>query len=111
MSTLSRVNIRSHFGCNVEMPVRVLGVDLLLECAAHASDTDASAIWAWLKHVRERNWRTSEEVRADYSGAELRLPSATFRLVSRPIRIESLIDFRCGVVVVTEVKVDVRAAA
>lgn len=85
--------------------MRVVGLDLVAEYAARASEQDATRLRSWLYEVRHRSWRNLTALKSDYSCVDISNPPCTaFVLASAPVRIESIIDFKRGLLVVTAVK-------
>lgn len=67
---------------------------------------DAEVLWAWLNEVRYRTWASSEALVADFRSAEAQQPPyVVFRLGSTPVLVETIVDYRNGVVLVTRLSV------
>jgi len=86
----------------------IIGMKLVgqthLEEAVRCRPDCADALRAWESEIRHRTWKTAAALTPFFRGVDpSRLPVATFRLGSPALRIETLIDMRTGVVLVTNV--------
>lgn len=60
---------------------------------------------AWLAEMKYRNWTNPGAIVADFPSVDVsRLPVAIFRLDPAGLRIETLIDFQNGIVLVTAIQ-------
>lgn len=60
---------------------------------------------AWLAEVKYRSWGSADALAADFLNADASgLPTVIFYLDSRSLQIETLIDFRNGVVLLTAIQ-------
>lgn len=83
----------------------MIGLDLVADYAARLSEHDAARLRSWLYEVRHRSWRGLTALKSDYSCLDISEPPLTaFVLASAPVRIETIIDFKLGLLVVTAVK-------
>lgn len=95
----------SRNGTNGIANVRVVGLDLvanhLLGCR---SSTEAEAIRAWVYELEHRDFGDPARLTAGFRQVDLsKPPVAIFHLAGTPLRIDTLIDFRTGVVLVTHI--------
>jgi hypothetical protein len=66
---------------------------------------DAEMVRAWVFEMKSRRWDRPEAVIRDHRGANTsRSPTVTFSLASAPVQIETLIDFRNSIVVLTNIQ-------
>jgi mRNA-degrading endonuclease HigB of HigAB toxin-antitoxin module len=70
-----------------------------------ASLPDEGAIMrAWLTEIRFRSWDTAGSLLADYPNADIsRPPHVVFYLGDNGLRIETIIQFRAGIVFLTQI--------
>jgi len=68
------------------------------------------ALTAWLHEVRHRHWRSPAALAADFGCVEVAPPYTIFRLGIRPLLVETIVDFRNQVVLLTGVRVTSEAA-
>ena len=62
----------------------------------------ADTVRAWLAEIRNRNWPSAEAMAADFRAIDATdLPRVVFDLDPAGIQIETLVDFRNGVVLLT----------
>jgi mRNA-degrading endonuclease HigB of HigAB toxin-antitoxin module len=85
--------------------VRVLGRDVI---EAHLAERrllpEGDALRAWLYELEHAEWTQPARLSASFPRVDLSaLPSAIFHLATAPLRIETLIDFRTGIVLVTHI--------
>ena len=67
---------------------------------------EAEILGAWLSEVRHRNWADSKALMAEFRSAQAQQPPyAVFRLGRTPVLVETVIDYRNGVVLVTRLSV------
>ncbi len=72
----------------------------LADCPAHAE-----AVRAWLLEIKHRRWSNSVALTRDFLSADVSSPPAVvFDLSPFGIRIGTLIDFRSGVVLLTDIE-------
>ena len=95
----------SRNGINDIDDVRVVGLDLvanhLLGCR---SSMDADALKAWVYELEHRDFGVPARLTAGFRQVDLsKPPVAVFHLAGTPLRIDTLIDFRTGVVLVTHI--------
>ena len=65
----------------------------------------AETLQAWLAEIRHRNWPSPEAFSKDFPQVDTRsLPFAVFRLGRPALKIETLVDFRNGIVLLTEIR-------
>jgi mRNA-degrading endonuclease HigB of HigAB toxin-antitoxin module len=65
----------------------------------------AEDLRAWMAEVRHRNWPDANALSADFQSIDRSKPPLTiFRLAESALTIEALIDFRTGVVLLTEIR-------
>jgi mRNA-degrading endonuclease HigB of HigAB toxin-antitoxin module len=63
------------------------------------------AVRAWAAEIKHRSWKLAAELTADFQNVDIsRVPIVVFYLAPAALRIETLIDFRLGVVLVTDVQ-------
>jgi len=67
---------------------------------------EADLLRAWLSEVRHHRWANSQALKADFRSVEANQPTrAVFRLGPKPIVVETIIDFRNGVVLLVTLSV------
>jgi mRNA-degrading endonuclease HigB of HigAB toxin-antitoxin module len=59
---------------------------------------------AWVSEIQYRDWRTPRALTADFRSAEVTPPLAVFRLGTPPLRIETIVDFRNRIVLLTGIR-------
>lgn len=65
---------------------------------------DAETVRAWMMEIKHRTWASAGALALDFPNADAsHLPVVVFYLGFRSVRIETLIDFRNGIVLLTEV--------
>lgn len=75
---------------------------------ARAHPAEAGVLSAWLNEVRQGKWANSKALVADFRFAEAQQPPyAVFRLGPTPVSVETIIDYRNGVVLVSRLSVSV----
>lgn len=78
----------------------------LTEIAAFVAQypRDAEAVRAWVTEMKHRTWASAATLAIDFPNADAsRLPVVVFFLGPRSFRFETLIDFRNGIVLLTEI--------
>ena len=84
--------------------MRVVGLDLIALHLLSCGSTDADALRAWVYELAHRDFESAAGLAAAFRQVDLSaLSIAIFRLSSAPVRIDTLIDFRTGVVLVIHV--------
>lgn len=81
-----------------------------VEVAAFLRDhpDDTERLQAWVAEIRYCNWRDSQELLASFRDVDIsRSPLIVFRFRKPPIRIETITDFRTGVLVLLAIKLPV----
>ena len=72
----------------------------LAECPGYALP-----VRAWLAEMKHRRWTNADAIVADFLNVDAsRLPTVVFNLEPAALRIETLIDFRNGVVLLTAIQ-------
>ena len=69
------------------------------------------ALGAWLCEIQYHDWRSPEALSADFRGVEVTQPFTVFRLGIRPLLIETIVDFRNQIVLLTGIRVAGESAA
>jgi mRNA-degrading endonuclease HigB of HigAB toxin-antitoxin module len=65
----------------------------------------AETLRAWLTEIQHRDWHSREALAADFQSVDAtRPPLAVFRLGRPALLIETLVDFRNGIVLLTEIR-------
>jgi hypothetical protein len=83
--------------------VRLVG-QAHLEEAIRSRPESAGALRAWRSEICHRPWETAEALASSFRGADVSdLPVATFYVGSPPLQIDTLLDIRAGVLLVTDV--------
>lgn len=73
--------------------------------ALAASPADGDALRAWTSEVKHRIWTSAGELAADFQNVDVSgLPVVVFYVAPTALRIETLINFRLGVVLVTAIQ-------
>jgi mRNA-degrading endonuclease HigB of HigAB toxin-antitoxin module len=85
--------------------VRVLGRDVVeAHLAERRFSPEGDALRAWLYELEHCEWTHPARLSAAFQRVDLSAPpSAIFHLASAPLRIETLIDFRTRIVLVTRI--------
>jgi mRNA-degrading endonuclease HigB of HigAB toxin-antitoxin module len=66
----------------------------------------AETLQAWLSEIQYRDWRTRDALTADFQSVDAaRTPLAVFRLGRPALVIETLVDFRNGIVLLTGIRI------
>src|SRR5688572_615663 len=60
----------------------------------------AESLNAWAAEIRDRNWASPEAMARDFPHADIGQPEAVFQMGVPPAIVETLIDFRNGVLLV-----------
>ena len=64
----------------------------------------SEVVRAWLTEMRHRTWVTAASLLSDFPNADAsRPPDVVFHLAAGSVRIETIIDFRTGVVLLTRI--------
>ena len=72
----------------------------------------AETLRAWLGEIQYRNWHSPEALSADFQNVDTtRPPLAVFRLGRAALEIETLVDFRNGIVLLTGIRVEATLAS
>jgi mRNA-degrading endonuclease HigB of HigAB toxin-antitoxin module len=83
--------------------MRLLG-QIFLEELMRRRPECAAALRAWRNEMRYRSWDSIAALAAAYNEIDLsELPVASFRVGSPALQIQTLIDMRAGVVLITNV--------
>jgi mRNA-degrading endonuclease HigB of HigAB toxin-antitoxin module len=70
---------------------------------AHPGQADT--VRAWVAEVRLRNWPDSKALSADFQSVDCsKSPLVVFRLVGGALTIEALVNFRTGLLFLTEIR-------
>jgi mRNA-degrading endonuclease HigB of HigAB toxin-antitoxin module len=70
--------------------------------------TQADRLQAWLSEIRFRRWRNSDALAADFRSADTSAsPKVVFHLGRPTLVIETLVDFRKEIVLLTEIRMAV----
>jgi mRNA-degrading endonuclease HigB of HigAB toxin-antitoxin module len=89
---------------SVEMVMRLLGHTEVGDFIAQNPE-QAEAVRAWLAEVRHRQWTGPATLAADFLHVDASDPPVViFRLLPVGVRIETLVDFRNGVVLLTAIQ-------
>jgi hypothetical protein len=85
--------------------MRLLGqVEVAAFVRHHPDETEVLA--AWLNEVRHHGWANSDALMADFRSAEAHQPPyAVFRLGPTPVFVETIVDYRNGVILVERLRV------
>jgi len=83
--------------------MRFLGLteiaSFVAQCPSHAD-----AVRAWLTEMRHRTWECAAALASDFPNADTsHFPVVVFYLRQEAVRIETLIDFRNGIVLLTQI--------
>jgi mRNA-degrading endonuclease HigB of HigAB toxin-antitoxin module len=71
----------------------------------HEHPGQAETLRAWLGEIRHRDWHSREALAADFQSVDAtRPPVAVFRLGRPALLIETLVDFRNGIVLLTGIR-------
>jgi len=66
----------------------------------------ADTLQAWLSEIQYRDWRTRDALASDFQSVDAtRTPLAVFRLGRPALVIETLVDFRNGIVLLTGIRI------
>lgn len=85
--------------------MRILG-QLEVANFVRAYPHETEVLGAWLNEVRHRRWANPKALIADFRLAQAHSPPyAVFRLGPTPVLVETLIDYRNGVVLVARLSV------
>jgi len=64
------------------------------------------SVRAWLSEMKYRRWPTAAALESDFGSADVSgTPAVTFYLANASVRIETLVDFRTSVVMLTRIGV------
>lgn len=77
------------------------------EIAAYVHDHpgEAEMLRAWVGEIKHGTWETAEGLRADFLEVDVSTPPlAIFRLGRRPVRVETIFDFRNRIVLLTALR-------
>jgi len=77
------------------------------EIAAFLVDSpdQGDGVRAWLAEIKYRRWASAEALAGDFLNVDVSaVPTVIFYLEPRALRIETLIDFRNGVVLLTAIR-------
>jgi hypothetical protein len=85
--------------------MKLLGIAILSEHLAGLGDRkSAETIRAWAYEIRYRAWANELELIAAFPSVDVsNVPAVIFVLANAAIRIETLIDFRLGIVLLTHI--------
>jgi mRNA-degrading endonuclease HigB of HigAB toxin-antitoxin module len=72
----------------------------------------AETLRAWLGEIQHRNWHSPEALAADLHNVDTTSPPlAVFRLGRAALEIETLVDFRSGIVLLTGIREEAALAS
>jgi mRNA-degrading endonuclease HigB of HigAB toxin-antitoxin module len=87
----------------MEKFMRFVGLTEIATFVAQCPDR-ADAVRAWLTEMKHRNWANAAALASDFANADAsELPVIVFYLGPQSVRIETLIDFRNGIVMLTKI--------
>jgi mRNA-degrading endonuclease HigB of HigAB toxin-antitoxin module len=78
-----------------------------VEASAFMRDypAEAETLRAWIAEIRCGRWDSPRKLSADYRNVDVSCPPRViFRFAGAPIQVETVIDFRIGVVLVTDIQ-------
>ncbi len=85
--------------------MRLLG-QLEVADFAQGHPDETAILGAWVNEMRHRSWTNSAALTADFKFADTQQPPyAVFRLGPTPVFVETIIDYRNGVVLVVRLSV------
>jgi mRNA-degrading endonuclease HigB of HigAB toxin-antitoxin module len=88
----------------MEKIMRFLGQTEIAAFLAECPD-ESGGLRAWLAEMKHRNWGSVDALAADFLNVDASdLPAVIFYLEPTALRIETLIDFRNGVVLLTAIQ-------
>ena len=69
------------------------------------SPNQGDGVRAWLAEIKHRRWASAEALAGDFGSVDVSaVPVVVFYLEPRALRIETLVDFRNGVVMLTAIE-------
>lgn len=75
-----------------------------IACFVASLPDEGAIVRAWLMEIRFRTWETADSLLADYPNADIsRPPVVVFYVGDDGLRIETIIQFRAGIVFLTQI--------
>lgn len=88
----------------MEIPMRFAGLAEVATFLAQCPG-ETEAMRAWVTEVRHRTWANAAALTTDFADVDTsRLPTVVFGLQRGILQIETLIDFRSGIVLLTAIR-------
>ena len=65
---------------------------------------EAETLWAWVAEIRNHSWESVGDLSASFRSVDIaKLPEVIFRLGDTPLKINTLINLRKGILLLTSI--------